>query len=971
MIPSVVPSDGDDATLVLPSDRTRILAGSPPSPVAPIQEPQVGTAIGRYTLLDRLGAGGMGVVYAAHDPRLDRRVALKVLRPDPSIDGPLQSQGRARLQREAQAMARLSHPHVVEVYDVGVASGHLYIAMALVDGVTLRTWLQSLRQWSEVLEVFLQSGRGLAAAHAVGLVHRDFKPDNVLVDRAGRARVTDFGLALPQMHGPARSAPAPHESAPGLETLSSDRLMSPVTAVGMVMGTPAYMAPEQHLGRDVEASADQYAFCAALYDGLYGVRPFRGDTIHELMESKLEVRLRNPARGHDVPPRVARAITRGLAAKPRDRFESMDALLRALAPDVRRRRWWAGALGVGVLLSGMVAVETGERSPCDRIADRLGGVWDDERKAEVRTALLATRATYAQDTWVRVEQQLDSYTSGWVQAHGQQCETQAGSPVAMGPSFDLQWACYERARRRVGAVVEVLTEVDVDALPQAVPLVLDLPRLGHCARLDALTDDAPQPDAAVARRVVELEGRLARVDALLEAGRYAEGTRLSANVRAEADRLGHDPTILRSYHLHAKALELDGALEHAQILLTDGIYRAQAAGNDEIVVRMAAALAHLVGHRLLRFDEGRTWVRHGEAALARVDDDGRLEAELRSAQGNLLVSANEPETAVLHLQRAIELRTVVDGEESLAAARARNNLGMALYAQGRHEDAIVEYRRVLKIRQALLGAEHPEIAITEANLANALFELGRHDEALAHRKRVYSVMHGSLGPSHLHTGEALHSLGNSSVALLRLDEASDYFRRAIAVRSRALGAESADVASSRVNLGIVLSEQGHYDEALIELRRAEDIMARTVGQEHVWTAGVLGAVANLQHDRGRYEQARVQWLRALELRRRLHGPDHPAVAFVIRGLGISLLELGRADEAVRELEHALAIQQRGNTAPDNLAHTQMVLAQALVQSGGSRPRAMELARLARAGLLTRPERTRDEVQGLDRWLAEL
>src|SRR5262245_11493 len=250
-----------------------------------------GTALGRYVSLARLGSGGMSEVYAAFDPQLDRRVALKLLRPD-VVAGMAAEEGRARVLREAQALARLSHRNVVAVHDVGTESGEIFIAMEYVDGVTVRTWLaEHERTWREILNVFLDAGRGLAAAHEAGLVHRDFKPDNVLVTPTGRVVVLDFGLARgaggPETPGapsvrtpptqPERLTLPPSPGNPSTPSLGRAPLDTPLTKMGDLMGTPRYMSPEQLGAALVDGRSDQFSFCVSLYEALHGQRPFPGE----------------------------------------------------------------------------------------------------------------------------------------------------------------------------------------------------------------------------------------------------------------------------------------------------------------------------------------------------------------------------------------------------------------------------------------------------------------------------------------------------------------------------------------------------------------------------------------------------------------------------------------------------------------------------------------------------------------------
>jgi serine/threonine protein kinase len=251
-----------------PETETVRWSGQPTQSPLPEPEPLArGTQVGRYVLLDAVGSGGMGVVYAAYDPELDRKVAIKLLRFD-RLGSEAGERDRLRLQREAQAIARLSHPNVVHVYDVGTFGDQVFVAMEFVAGRTLRQWAEEEpRPWREVVDRFALAGRGLAAAHAAGLIHRDFKPDNVLLGDDGRVRVVDFGLARP-----AGQQPAPE----GERTPSGGTLAHPLTEWGVVVGTPAYMAPEQLRGEASDERSDQLSFCVSLYETLYGERPFPG-----------------------------------------------------------------------------------------------------------------------------------------------------------------------------------------------------------------------------------------------------------------------------------------------------------------------------------------------------------------------------------------------------------------------------------------------------------------------------------------------------------------------------------------------------------------------------------------------------------------------------------------------------------------------------------------------------------------------
>ena len=339
-------------------------------------EPAEPEKIGRFTLLGRLGAGGMGVVYAARDEQLGREVAVKLLRSRPGSG----ETERDRLLREAQSMARLAHPNVVTVYEVGFHGDQLFLAMERVRGQTVSAWLrEAKRGFRDVLAVFLQAGRGLAAAHAAGLVHRDFKPDNVMLGEGGAVKVRDFGLARPA--GEAQPAAV---GGPRVEGAAVDRRL---TETGAILGTPAYMAPEQFTGGEVDARTDQYAFCVSLHEALHGERPRKGDSIEEEARAAIEGRIEEPPAGSDVPSWVRRAVLRGLAVKPDDRWPSMQALLTELAndPAAKRRRWARAAIGLvlgGTAIAVTAYLSRGTAPPvCEGGPAEIGEVWGPDARA--------------------------------------------------------------------------------------------------------------------------------------------------------------------------------------------------------------------------------------------------------------------------------------------------------------------------------------------------------------------------------------------------------------------------------------------------------------------------------------------------------------------------------------------------------------------------------------------------------------
>ncbi|TPV94312.1 MAG: hypothetical protein B7733_15960 [Myxococcales bacterium FL481] len=368
-----------------------------------------GAAIDRYLVVDELGAGGFGRVYAAYDPDLDRKVALKVMKTRYNALGSAHDQ----LLREAQALARLSHENVVTVYDVGEADGEFYLSMEFIDGFTLKEWFfEQTRSWHEVRDVMLSAGRGLAAAHAAGIVHSDFKPHNVLVDRRGRVAVADFGLARAMANlqvaqfdfeAEPEDAGAPRDDGDSEATLAARRRRTTFNALasplgpsnedgGFVAGSPAYMAPERYAHDDVDARADQFSFCVTLFEGLYGRKPFPQKDIADLRAAIEYGQVELPDDTRGVPSWLEEVCLRGLRVSPHERFDSMDELLAAMASDPSTRRKQRRAIWLSAGLSAAVA---------GTVTAFLAGDPDPVVRDRIERLTEAARAAAAQNYFVR------------------------------------------------------------------------------------------------------------------------------------------------------------------------------------------------------------------------------------------------------------------------------------------------------------------------------------------------------------------------------------------------------------------------------------------------------------------------------------------------------------------------------------------------------------------------------------------
>ncbi|MBL9106759.1 MAG: serine/threonine protein kinase [Myxococcales bacterium] len=651
-----------------------------------------GDAVDRYVILARLGQGGMGVVFAAYDPKLDRKVALKLL-PPAGGRGAGHGDARAGLLREAQALARLAHPAVVAVHDVGTVGQQVWLAMEFVDGVTLARWLKAKRPWREVLAVFRRAGEGLAAAHAAGLVHRDFKPDNVMVGADGRVRVMDFGLARADAAGAETAAQG-----------STSALRRDETAVGAVMGTLAYMAPEQWLGGSTDARTDQFAFCVALWEGLYGARPFAGEDRASLAHRVTTGRRQEPPRRR-VPSWLRRTVERGLAPTPGRRWPSMAALLAALASGAgrRRRRWLLGgaallAAAVGAGLAGRSWEHAERVAACEQQGGSIAEAWNGATRAETREALLASGAPFADTTVGRLVPRLDEYAAQWAAARGEACMR-----TQVERAWDAEQAtradeCLAEARWALEDLVAALVAADAGVAARAVLAAAALPPLAPCLDAESLARrPRPPQDEAARAEAAALVRALAQVRTLMALGRDTEGLVRARQLDARAGALGWTPLSARVRALAGRLAERAGERHEAETLLEEGLYLALAAGEEALAVEAAALLTYTVGDRLGRTDEGLRWGRLGEALLPRLGPAARAaEVDLYCQIGNveglrgeyaaaerhyeLALAGVEAIHGPAHPEPAVAPGDLAAGPGALRLAHARFTLARALWA---------------------------------------------------------------------------------------------------------------------------------------------------------------------------------------------------------------------------------------------------------------------------------------------------
>jgi len=842
-----------------PSDEDREHAA--PSDAGAYLEP--GTTVGRYVVLRRLGTGGMGVVYVAYDPELDRRVALKLVLP-----GRAGEDGRMRLLREAQALAKLSHPNVVAVHDVGTMGEQVWLAMELVRGQTLRAWFEQRHHWRQVLAVMRRAARGLAAAHAAGLLHRDFKPDNVMVDERGRVRVMDFGLARAQ---PLETAPSAAESM--AETSPSvDTLALRVTQAGALVGTPLYMAPEQHLGRELTPAVDQFALCVSLWEGLYGERPFRGDTLEELLGAMLTGRVQEPAKSKAVPSWLRRVCERGLAVDPRQRFASIDALLAALVKARARARVRAGLVALGMVAAIGLGAGASHRygvaqatAACETRGAEIEAAWSPTRRQALHDALVATGVSYATTTADAVMPWLDRQATAWRHARVEAClDTEVRDTWDVELHDRAQW-CLDERRLQLEALVDELTRADETVVAKAVPAAASLRSVAPCRDakvLEALV--APPVELRGQLRAVQAE--VARVDALDMAGRPLEGLERAREALVHAEALAWPSLVAVARSRVGLQLMRNGKYAEAEATLEDAYFAATEGVAPEVVFDSARMLVAVVGYDLTRHAEGRRWARHAEAARAGVHDGD----ELRRA--SLLI-----------------------------------HLALVQMSAAEHADAKAKLEEAVAIQERALGPDHLNVALSLVNLASVERALGHHQQAKALYSRTLWVFEESLGPHHPLVAKCLGNLGAIHQDAGAFEEAKALHERALAILERAQGSKHPDVALSLGNLAVAHEGSGDYAKARALLERALAIREATLGASHPSVATTLDHLANVHANMGDYAEAKALFERALSIREAALGPDHPSVAESLHNVAGVHAALGAYEDAKRLDERALAI----------------------------------------------------------------
>lgn len=878
---------------------------------APRDDLPAGARVGRYVVVDRLGAGGMGIVYKAYDPELDRHIALKLLTVRKK-SGRDSERARDRLLREAQALAQLSHPNVIAAYDVGYHDDEVYIAMELVEGQTLRSWLKTRPPRARILRALIAAGEGLAAAHAAGLVHRDFKPDNVLVGDDGRVRVLDFGLAraidgddssehdrLPQRDSD-RTEPtdsdvdaslAEDDLCDSMGPTTDRRLSARLTLAGTVLGTPGYMAPEQYLGLPIDEHVDQFAYCVTLYHALYGTRPFDVTDLDACREAVLAGRVAAPPKKSNVPTRLRRLLLRGMSIDRSDRFPTMAALLDELRRDpLRRWRRLGMAAGVAAAIAvSVIATRAGTqtRDTCPAAHDQLEGVWDDDAKQRVRAAFVETDRAHAAETYRRVEALLDDHATAWVSMRKDTCEATHVRGEQSNELLDLRMICLDRRLAEFRSLIEVFaTSSDAAVTDRAVKAAFELASLEACADTARLVARTPLPaDADVRAEIDRLRNVVDRANGLHFAGRYDDALELLGGAIDDVRSTQFAPLIAEALHHIGVLQSRTGNSSSSEATLEEAMTRAVAARDDVLLADIALSLFYDTGALQSRYRETLAISPFVDALVDAAGGLARQRGDALATKGYVLWRSGDTRNAIEALELARTTFETGQGQNHPSVAHSLNYLSMAYASDGRLEEALAAMERAVEIWEDNFGPEHPRLIAGLTNLGATAIARNEYKRALRYLDRSLSISVPTLGDDHPKVAHALVSRGEAYSQLDEWDNAAESFARALTI----------------------------YEIRL--------------------------------------------------------GPEHPYVAHPLTGLALCALSQNDAAAALPLLERSLQLRSAASPESPENARTWFALAEALWDTRGDRTRALSLATKARQWFVELGARGIENLEEVDRWLS--
>ncbi len=803
--------------------------------------------IDRYAVQRRVGRGAMGEVFCAYDDQLGRRVAVKLLHPQPR-----DRQGRRhRMRREAQAMARVSHRHVVQVYETGDFEGRTFITMEFVEGQTLERWRQAqTRSLAEVLDAYRQAGKGLAAAHRAGVLHRDFKPSNALIEDNGWVRVTDFGLAawISDI-----STHTTGERGVVRQTDDDQGNDSRLTRAGDCMGTPAFMSPEQHLREPLDARSDQFSFCVALYEAVVGVHPFGGPTRADVREAVLRGEIRSAVGAKRLPRWLRRVLMRGLSVDKHRRWPSMDALLQALRPPGARMRRWAAPVGVALASAGtFMGLSQSTPDLCDGGQAALERVWHPARLDSVRAGLAPIEGALD-----RARRDLDSYGTRWVAARTRVCEATRVVGEQSEVLLDHRMTCLDLRLQAMNELLEAFDRADLHTAQRVVPSIARLPSIEACETLAGERPELERPYHAEAAR---LRSEMVAGRAQMSVGHFAKAHGRFDSIAREAAALSLPALEAEAQLRRGQAERMLGRIDEAVDTLHMAMWNGLAAGHDDIALE--AAIEHLEMVGITRSDRTRIAddVVQLDALLKRADSEAELRIDALRVSGAVLARHGEYGRGAHRVDEALVLARETYGVDHSRYLQVLNASGTVALWSGRPLDAEHIFEQVLSQDPLLFDPDRFESASSVNSLGVALAMQGELGLAGDRFEQAYLLRLAKLGPGHVLVADSLLNVAGTMQGQGELQQALDYIARARAIYAARLGGRSPKVNDADLALVLLLDEQGRDPEAEQINRRVLERQRAALGPDH---PDLVLALAPLGRRLVRREQTRAEGVELL------------------------------------------------------------------------------------------------------------
>jgi serine/threonine protein kinase len=738
-----------------------------------------GESIGRLIVLEQVGEGGMGLVYAAYDTALDRRVCIKFLK---QIEDEGSRHADSRLISEARALAQISHPHILPVYDVGQFEDQVYLVTEFVDGWTLSEWVSGHDPDSQrILAVYQDAGRGLAAAHAAGIVHRDFKPDNVMLGRDGRVRVMDFGLAASELA---------HES------LSDG------------YGTPRFMAPEQLQGDAATAASDQFTFALSLCTSL-GAHP-------DLLRNDPGSLAQLPV---DEAQRVA--LGRALAPEPQSRFADMAALLDALSPSIpRRSRWLALMIGLATVVGASFSGYQLSQSPAPCLPQSAPSLaWSLQQRPAMRQAFIATGLPYAGSAFDKLTPIVDRYLQQWTDQRVSACEATHVRHVQSSELLDRRMVCLDRSLRQVDALGRLFAAADAAIVNESMRAVSSLPNLSNCADQQSLLNQSPLPAGPQGRQIFErLDHGFAAAWADHTAGRYASALEKLEAIEADVNDFEHMPTQARHALLKGTVQNELANRSPAESSLDRAVFLALLGGDLGVATDAATALAYYYSQSAAPDERVESWYERAKTLATTLDDPARL-AKLSGEYGQHLILETGPsDQAIDHLAFLLSEYTRIYGADSPRTANAMRGYAWVLYKSGRMEEALEYSAQALGRIEASFGVHHNSYLAAANNHASMLTDAHRPEEALALLQKASNAGIENLGEEHPMVLLLIYTWAYTLSEQDRCVQALPRYQQVLEVAERSLGKQHRIYGGAANGVGACLRELGQLEPSRAILR---------------------------------------------------------------------------------------------------------------------------------------------------------